>query len=269
MSNFNFTVTTEVEESLAVEGGLCTAATPGLWEITDLLVKKERDLQVAYQHVAHLEQMNASLWGERSAAVRAEEVLKLCMPIVRDLFAETNSRTVYDQCKAAIAAYEELIHAPVIQESAANPASVVASAIRYPGDCQGERPRGMGGLQLPGQAERQENRTLLALFDGIPQSDGYTAAYVEWDDEKTATFIIGRRNDLVGSYAEALAQAEKLADDLRRVDIGVIWRRRPEITCEEDFQTGKQVWGFYCRYATVGHEDVENMRGITWKKSLL
>ena len=162
MSNFNFTVTTEVEESLAVEGGLCTAATPGLWEITDLLVKKERDLQVAYQHVAHLEQMNASLWGERSAAVRAEEVLKLCMPIVRDLFAETNSRTVYDQCKAIIAAHEAL-HVPVAATPAPDPHLVGDTAIRHVSDCQAERPAGVAGGQLSGSAGRQENRTRFAV----------------------------------------------------------------------------------------------------------
>ncbi len=87
---------------------------------------------------------------------RAEAVTELCMPTVRDLFGFTSDRKIYDACKAAIAAYEEYSSAnsatPDSEPGEIDPVDVGQPGIRHVGDCQGEQPAGMAGLQLPGKA---------------------------------------------------------------------------------------------------------------------
>jgi hypothetical protein len=144
---------------------------------------------------------------KRRRLLIAEDLAK----IVRDLFQNTSSRGTYDQCKAALAAYDaelaivedpNVVTLDALGKKVAGPTPVAVETVRHGPDSAGAGPAGMGGRQLAGPATQEAHgagaqpmpalrgtgayetprvRHLHSIFEGIRQADGPPTICVEWD----------------------------------------------------------------------------------------
>lgn len=253
-------------------------------ETTQLLIEKDLQLQAAKSYGEQMLHANNMLWKDHHRMIDLNHLVSLCMPLVQHLFSDpkeaTNSTAIYNQCKAAIAAYEALYVPAASRPAGPDPQPVGHAPARHVSDCQDERPQGVAGGQLPGPATWPQDRVLLSLFDGLQQLDGFKTAIVSWGpsasgadlpstDPGLIAFEIAT-SDVCATHAEAFAFARAFADGLKfSGDLAVLWRVRPEILRNDDFANGTTEWRFYCRYAVLFKAVANNICGITWKTSLL
>lgn len=239
---------------------------------------RELQVRILERDVALIEMKRAQANGLALVNCTAglSDVADKLLAIVRGLFDTTSNRAEYDACKEAIAAWEAL-NDPRPGEAGDGP--VGDAPVRHVADCQGERPQGMAGGQLPGPAQGADD-PVWRVFAGLRQQGGFKTAFEEFRSSDPApapdcdpaviraTFEVFQwppRNEL-GALNERLCveAAQAFAARLKAQGVAILWRRKPEITAKHDHMRGQTYYHFYCRYAAIPTAEAKKIKGITW-----
>lgn len=115
--------------------------------------------------------------------IQAMRVISLMCPLVEKLAAETNSRSEFDACKAALEVYANLGKEMDTHDqgpAAACPDAVGHAPVRHLADCQDERPQGVAGGEPPRPTEGQDRAASAVRASNIrqdPNGRRYTRRY--------------------------------------------------------------------------------------------